>query len=230
TLSVSDTGIGFEPEQSDDLFKRFSQGDASATRRYGGAGLGLAIVKKLIELMKGDIIATSTPGEGSVFTVELPLTRDRIADLAPTQIVEAEDLSTETSLEGLSVLAAEDNPMNQRVLELLMDQANARVDFVENGEDAVAAVQRTDYDIVLMDLQMPIMDGVAATRAIRAWETAENLPRLPVIAVSANATDVHVAQAEDAGCDAHIAKPIVQEALFEAIARLVRPGASVLAA
>ena len=140
--------------------------------------------------------------------------------------VAVEDFDTETRIENLRLLVAEDNPMNRRVVELLLAQSGLQITFAENGKEAVEKFSTNRFDLVLMDLQMPIMGGLAAMRAIRAWERDNGRPQTPMLAVSANATDEHVLEAKAAGADDHIAKPIVREILFEAIARYAKPGDS----
>ncbi len=224
-LTVSDTGVGFAPEVAQRIFERFEQADISSTsRKFGGLGLGLSIVKRLVELMQGHVSAKSKEGEGSTFEVIVPLSRDRIAALGALTAVEVEDFDTETSIENLRLLVAEDNPMNRRVVELLLAQSGLTITFAENGKEAVEKFSNARFDLVLMDLQMPIMGGLAATRAIREWEKTNGRAPTPIIAVSANATDEHVLEAKEAGADDHVAKPIVRETLFEAIARYARGG------
>jgi PAS domain S-box-containing protein len=224
-FSVADTGVGFAPEVAERIFERFEQADISTSRRYGGLGLGLSIVKRLVDLMNGTVKATSEEGKGSTFEVTLPLTRDRIAALGPLSAVAIEDFDAETTIENLTLLVAEDNPMNRRVVELLLAASGMEIVFAENGREAVARFAERKFDLVLMDLQMPIMGGLAATKAIREWEAANNRAPTPILAVSANATTDHVEEAKQAGADDHVAKPIVREVLFEAIARYARPGA-----
>lgn len=225
-LSVADTGVGFSEEVAARIFERFEQADVSSTsRRFGGLGLGLSIVKRLVELMNGRVSARSKEGEGSTFDVVLPIERDRIAALGPLSAVAIEGFEAETTIENLRLLVAEDNPMNRRVVELLLSQSGLEITFAENGKEAVEKFSTARYDLVLMDLQMPIMGGLAATRAIRVWEQENGRTPTPIIAVSANATDEHVQEAKEAGADDHVAKPIVREVLFEAIARHGKPSA-----
>ncbi|MBI1360729.1 MAG: PAS domain-containing protein [Alphaproteobacteria bacterium] len=224
-FSVTDTGVGFAPEVAQRIFERFEQADISTSRRYGGLGLGLSIVKRLVDLMSGTVTARSAEGQGSTFEVTIPLTRDRIAALGPLAAVDIEDFDAETMIENLRLLVAEDNPMNRRVVELLLAGSGMEIHFAENGKEAVAKFAERTYDLVLMDLQMPIMGGLAATRAIREWERANDRGHTPILAVSANATTDHVEEAKEAGADDHVAKPIVREVLFEAIARYARPSA-----
>ncbi len=229
-MSVTDTGVGFAPELAERIFERFEQADISTSRKFGGLGLGLSIVKRLVELMNGRITAQSKEGEGSTFEVICPISRDRIAALGAMTAVAVEDFDAETKVENLRLLVAEDNPMNRRVVELLLAQSGLQITFAENGKEAVEKFSAGRFDLVLMDLQMPIMGGLAAMRAIRAWEKEHNRVPTPMLAVSANATDEHVLEAKEAGADDHVAKPIVRETLFEAIARYARPSEAGVAA
>ena len=222
-LTVTDTGIGFAPEIAERIFERFEQADISTSRKFGGLGLGLSIVKRLVELMKGRVSAQSQEGEGSTFEVICPISRDRIAALGAITAVAVEDFDAETKIENLRLLVAEDNPMNRRVVELLLAQSGLHITFAENGREVVEKFSAGRFDLVLMDLQMPIMGGLAAMRAIRQWERDNGRTHTPMLAVSANATDEHVLEAKEAGADDHVAKPIVRETLFEAIARYARP-------
>ncbi len=225
-LVVTDSGVGFAPEMAERIFERFEQADISTSRRFGGLGLGLSIVKRLVEMMHGTVKAVSKEGEGSSFEVLCPISRDRIAALGAITAVAVEDFDTETAIDNLRLLVAEDNPMNRRVVELLLAQSGVHITFAENGKEAVEKFSTMRFDLVLMDLQMPIMGGLAAMRAIRAWEKEQGRVPTPMLAVSANATDEHVTEAKEAGADDHVAKPIVRETLFEAIARHARPAAA----
>jgi len=222
-ITVSDTGVGFSPEFAARIFDRFEKADLSTSRKFGGLGLGLSIVKRLVDLMGGTISAKSEEGVGSTFEVELPLPRDRIAALGAIQAVAVEDFDAETKIDNIRMLVAEDNPMNRRVVELLLAQSGVQITFAENGREAVDKFMAGSFDLVLMDLQMPIMGGLAAMQAIREWEKETGRVRTPMLAVSANATDDHVHEAKEAGADDHVARPIVRETLFEAIARYARP-------
>lgn len=218
-MVVEDTGVGFAQDVADRLFQGFEQADASLSRKYGGLGLGLSLVKRLVEGMDGRVSAKSEEGVGSRFLIELPVAQDKISALGKFNTVEVEDFEAETTLEGLRLLVAEDNPMNRRVVELLMAQSGVEITFAENGKEAVDKFCDGGFDIVLMDLQMPVMGGLQAMREIRSWEREKGVPATPIIALSANATDDHVAEAKEAGAEAHVAKPIVREVLFETIAR-----------
>ncbi len=212
-IEVEDTGVGFDPHDADRLFQRFEQGDGSFTRRFGGTGLGLAICRQLVGLMGGTVGAVGRPGRGSTFTVELPW---------PTaQLEPATPLDEEATPAGLKVLVAEDNPTNRKVAELMLAAVGADTLCVENGKLAVEAVRDDDYDIALMDLQMPVMDGLEAIRTIRREEAASGRPRLPIVVVSANVAPEHLAASAAAGADAHVGKPIRAEELFGAIAGAV---------
>ena len=213
-VEVTDTGVGFDPDDAERLFQRFEQGDASFTRRFGGTGLGLAICRQMVELMDGSVRATSRPGRGATFTVDLPW---RPAE--PQADAAAGD---ETAPSGLKVLVAEDNPTNRKVAELMLAAMGAEAECVENGKLAVEAVRGTDYDIALMDLQMPVMDGLEAIRAIRGEEASSGRPRLPIVVVSANVAPEHMAASSAAGADGHVGKPIRPEELFSAIAEAVK--------
>jgi PAS domain S-box-containing protein len=213
-LEIADTGVGFDEAQGDALFQRFSQGDASITRRFGGTGLGLSICRSLVEMMGGRIEALSTPGEGSLFRVVLPLERaDPAATLAPAVAAPA------FTLEGpLRVLLAEDHPVNQKVVQYILEPLGAQLTIVEDGRQALDAMDAgVGFDLVLMDMQMPVMDGLTATRALRARETEAGAERIPVIMLSANALLQHRQDAQAAGADMHLAKPISAAGLIGAI-------------
>jgi signal transduction histidine kinase/CheY-like chemotaxis protein len=213
-LRVDDTGVGIAPENLDRLFDSFFQADASNTRRYAGAGLGLTICQELVTLMGGRILAESAPGEGATFTVILPL--ERVGDVvrAPAPVQEAAPADEPAAIR---VLAAEDNEVNQLVLKTLLGQAGVTPTVVANGALALAAWERETWDIILMDIQMPEMDGVQATREIRRREAETGRARTPILAVTANAMVHQVAAYEAAGMDGVVPKPIELGRLFAAI-------------
>jgi signal transduction histidine kinase/ActR/RegA family two-component response regulator len=213
-LQVSDTGIGVAPEKLAGLFQKFEQADASTTRRYGGTGLGLAICRDLAELMGGSIEAESRTGEGATFTVDLPLERLRDVDRTAPKPVAREAAPDGVSLR---VLAAEDNGMNQLVLRTLLGQVGVEPVIVANGREAVEAWAREDWDLILMDVQMPEMDGPTAAGMIRARERAEGRPRTPIVALTANAMAHQVAEYVQSGMDDFVAKPIEAARLYAVI-------------
>ncbi len=218
TFEVADTGVGFDPADADHLFRRFEQVDGSLTRRFNGVGLGLAICKQLVELMGGTIRAEGRPGRGATFTVELPL---------PFARPEAAPAATEpagASPDGLRVLVAEDNPTNRKVVELMLRSVGAEVACVENGAEAVEAVRLGAYHLVLMDIQMPVMDGLAAIRQIRAEEAKAGSPRLPILVLSANVLPEHMAASQAAGADGHMGKPISGVDLIAAVSAAAHAG------
>jgi two-component system, sensor histidine kinase len=222
-LVVSDTGMGFSRDTAKRLFSRFEQADSSITRAFGGTGLGLSICRSLVELMEGTISATSLPGVGSVFTVILPTKRVAASpEEKQTTPIQSETLQGGVQGSGdrhdeedspLRVLMAEDHPINQRVTSLCLEPWGAEITIAVNGVEAVDFFKRAHFDIVLMDMQMPAMDGLEATRQIRLFESQSNRPRTPIAMLSANAMEEHVAMALAAGCDHHIAKPVTPDAL-----------------
>ena len=234
TLSVHDTGVGIAPEKMPLLFQRFSQIDASTTRQYGGTGLGLAICGELAQMMGGRAWAESTLGEGSTFhaTLALPWCGDPGAAIAPT--LEPQLRLGDGGRPPRRVLAAEDNLTNQLVLRATMPLFGLDLTIVSNGREAVETWRGGHFDLILMDVQMPVMDGCEATRAIRAEERAKGLRKTPIIALSANAFQHQVEEYLAAGMDGHIAKPIelanAQETLQRVLMRSEEPDALSLAA
>jgi len=202
-MAVSDTGPGVPAERLEALFEKFVQADASTTRQFGGSGLGLAICRDLAALMGGKVTAVSLEGLGSTFTLTLPMVR---ADGQAAQAVQKEGAEL-TDRPGLRVLAAEDNPMNQQVLATLLGQLGVELVLVSDGAQAVEASARDDFDLILMDVQMPVMDGPTAARAIRAHELGLGR-RTPILALTANAMAHHEAEYFAAGMDGLVAKPI----------------------
>ncbi len=208
--SVSDTGPGIAPEARGRLFRKFSQADASTTRRYGGTGLGLAISKQLVEALGGEIGVSAAAGGGALFWFSLPMARAQALQEAPAT---AAALSPMRST--VRILAAEDNRTNQLVLKALLANADVEVTFADNGAQAVEAASAGDFDIILMDVQMPVMDGMAAARAIRAG--GGRCSMIPIVAVTADAMPEQVKLCLAAGMDAHVSKPLRPEALFSVI-------------
>ncbi|WP_448641974.1 ATP-binding protein [Geodermatophilus sp. URMC 63] len=219
-LSVADTGIGMTGAQLGRVFTPFTQADASTTRRFGGTGLGLSITSGLVERMGGRITVCSAPGQGTTFRVELPLpaVRGTAPAAAPAAAVRAD-------LGGARVLVAEDNEVNQLVARTTLEARGMRVDVVPDGAAAVAAVLTGDYDAVFMDCRMPVVDGLEATRRIRALEAAEGRPRLLVIALTASALVEDQLRYRQAGMDGFLPKPWTAEELELAL-DLVRAAVS----
>ncbi|QPF75344.1 response regulator [Roseateles sp. DAIF2] len=212
-FEVQDSGIGISEEAQARLFQDFEQADSSTTRRYGGTGLGLAICRRLAHLMHGEVGVESEPGAGSLFwftlRVEQPAPDDGRAPLPLSRNQIAQDLQQQFA--GTRVLLAEDNAVNQEVAVALLSSAGLKVDVAEDGQQAVDMVEQSDYALVLMDVQMPVMDGLDATRAIRASSRGRELP---ILAMTANAFAEERQRCLDAGMNDHVAKPVVAEQLF----------------
>ncbi|HNH34910.1 MAG TPA: ATP-binding protein [Rhodocyclaceae bacterium] len=213
-FTVSDTGIGIAPEALGELFRPFTQADSSTTRRYGGSGLGLVISRHLAHQMGGEIRVASTLGKGTTFRVELPFVRGNEAACASS--AEIDELPA--LRRGARILVAEDNPVNRMVIEGILQTFGVEPTLVEDGEQAVAQARVGRYDAILMDCQMPRLDGYAATRAIRAEETGG---RIPIIALTANAFAEDRQRCFDAGMDDYLAKPVPPVLLAQALARCI---------
>ncbi len=207
-FTVKDTGIGIEPESMTSVFESFTQADCSTTRKYGGTGLGLSISRNLCRLMGGEIEARSTPGEGSefhFFVLVSPETNETA--LAEPEVIA---LKPSASWKGqrLKVLVVEDNDINQLVVLEFLYGINAKVTLAENGRDAIDRWKSDTFDVVLMDIRMPVMDGVAAVREIRSLEKKQDRARTKIFALTANAMDHQIKDYLDAGMDQCLAKPI----------------------
>lgn len=210
-IAVADTGIGIADEDRNKLFIRFSQVDASDTRKYGGSGLGLVITKQIVELMGGNITVQSKEGLGSTFIVEVPLKLIKPAEEVEDEVAAEEEADPAVfSLAGHTrarILVAEDEPVNQQVIGKLLGMAGYSYDIAENGEKAVELFKQKEYQAALFDVQMPVMDGLAATQEIRALELQQNKKRLPIIAVTARAMFGDKERILEAKLDDYIAKP-----------------------
>jgi len=212
-IDVVDTGVGIAPERVDSLFEKFVQADSSATRRFGGVGVGLSICKALCTAMGGEITVTSALGQGSRFVVDLPLA----PGTSTARAAPAETVGPMGADASFRVLAAEDNRVNQLVLRTLLGQIGLEPTIVGNGAEALEAWEQGDYDLILMDVQMPIMDGAAATEAIRTREAASGRPPTPIVALTANAMRHQMEAYRAAGMDGFLAKPLDIGALFKTI-------------
>ena len=209
-FSIKDTGIGIAPEHQQRLFQRFSQVDGSINRRFGGSGLGLAICKQLVDLMGGEIGVESREGEGSTFWFRVPL-----ALAAAPGAVHASQ--SERPFKSARILLVEDVEVNQELAKTVLERAGHFVDVASNGVEAVNAVQLKTYDVVLMDVHMPVMDGIAATQAIRA---ADHVSRsIPIVAMTANVLPQQIAGLKVAGMDDHVGKPFRRLELLAAVER-----------
>ncbi len=213
-FTVSDTGIGIPREKLGQVFERFTQADSSTTRRFGGSGLGLTISKRLVELMGGRIWAESEVGKGSVFAFAVPFEIWATVNRPATAPVGA---GPEPALRELRILLAEDSPDNCIITMAYLEDTPYRVEIAGTGAIACEKFTAGDYDLVLMDRQMPVMDGLTATRAIRAWEQANDRPPTPIIALTASALKGDREMCLAAGCTAFLTKPIKQEVLLQAI-------------
>lgn len=210
-FSVRDTGIGFDPARKAQLFETFEQIDGAFTRRFGGSGIGLAVAKRLACAMGGRIDCDSTPGQGSEFWIDVPLPTDAAAEPPAPAAPEAGEAP-----QGLRVLLADDHAVNRQIVETMLAGA-AEVESVEDGQAAVRSFRDHRPDVVLMDMQMPVMDGLAAVREIRKLETEHQSGRTPIIMISANVLPEHVDAALTAGADMHLAKPVTVTSLFAAL-------------
>jgi len=220
-ISVTDTGIGFDADFKARLFQRFEQADGSITRRFGGTGLGLAISRALAEAMEGELEADSEPGVGSTFSLTLNLAR------APAGAVVKVSRPTQARPQEAGaprVLLAEDHPINRKVVELLFDGTGVDLTCVENGAEAVALYEKVPFDMVLMDMQMPVMDGLTAIRLIRARELADGGFATPIYTLSANAMPEHAEAAVAAGANGHLTKPIAAASLYAALEAALQAG------
>jgi PAS domain S-box-containing protein len=214
-FTITDTGVGIPDSKLGRVFERFTQADSSTTRRFGGSGLGLTISKRLVELMGGRIWVESVVEKGSVFSFAVPFevwaAGDNRRAAAPV------GTGPEPALPALRILLAEDSPDNCTITVAYLEDTPYQVDIAETGAIACQMFAAGQYDLVLMDRQMPVMDGLTATRTIRAWEQANNRPPTPIIALTASALKGDREKCLAAGCTAFLTKPIKQEVLLRAI-------------
>lgn len=218
--SVSDSGSGIPHERISDIFSSFEQLDAGNTRSFGGAGMGLSLVQRLVELLGGHIQVDTDPGKGSSFRFELPL---ELAPPADTPRVSEATLQAELPL-SMRALVVEDNPVNQRVAVALLNRLGFFTEAVTNGKEALAKVRsgHQDYDVILMDCQMPVMDGYETTRIIREWEVENDQDRTPIIALTADVLPGTEHSCLESGMDDYLSKPVRKQNLRDVIERWVK--------
>ncbi|MBB3195959.1 MHYT domain-containing protein [Roseateles terrae] len=214
-LSIIDTGIGIAADRLDRIFEAFAQADASTTRRFGGTGLGTTISRQLVECMGGRITVESVEGEGSVFHVHLPLAAGQALD------TEASDGGTSTGLPPLRLLVADDVPQNSELLQLILSRQGHEVRTVADGLAAVKALTEERFDLVLMDVHMPVLDGLGATRRVRNFEQANGRPRTPIVALTASVLEEDRQAALAAGMDGFAVKPVEPVRLVAEMARVM---------
>ena len=221
---ITDTGIGITPDVQQQLFRPFIQADSSHTRRFGGTGLGLAIVKQLVELMGGKITLKAL-GHGSCFQFAVYLAPPVLIDTdkAITAVVMQ---SLRTSWQGAHILLAEDTPTNQDVMKAMLHVLGCDVDIVANGQQALDVLMNSHYDLVLMDCQMPEMDGFEATSRYREYEKAHHLPRIPIVAVTASVLTDERAACLTCGMDDILTKPFKRKELAEILERWLKKPAA----
>ena len=215
-FSVVDTGVGFSPEVKTRLFARFQQADGSITRRFGGTGLGLSISRQLAGLMQGEVDCESVAGHGSHFWFEAPFPNT----VAPQATAEADEPGV-AQHRRVRVLVADDHTTNQTVVKMMLEQFGIETLVVDNGLKAVEALRQGPFDAVLMDMQMPVMDGLEATRTIRRDEAVSGRPRTPILMLSANALAEHREAGAKAGADGHVSKPITVAGLMNALSAVI---------
>ncbi|MBF0098512.1 MAG: response regulator [Magnetococcales bacterium] len=216
-IAVRDTGTGIPKEKQREIFQSFTQSDNSITRQYGGTGLGLTISQRLVDLMDGSINLVSEPGRGSTFTVTVPLPlagdgRDGLLTQEPDATPDVEQ-----SLTILDILLVDDSEDNRLLIKAFLRKSDHRLEMAVNGSEAVGMCQAKRYGLVLMDIQMPVMDGYEATKRIRAWEVANGLPPMDIVALTAHAMADESAAILTAGCNQHLTKPIRREQLMSVI-------------
>uniref|UniRef100_UPI00289C69E8 ATP-binding protein n=2 Tax=Brevundimonas TaxID=41275 RepID=UPI00289C69E8 len=214
-FTVEDSGIGFDAATRERLFTRFEQADGGITRKFGGSGLGLSICRQLADMMGGDLDCESEPGSGAAFILTLPL-----KPCAAPKTQEPADTAAQHAdgARAVRILVADDHPTNRRVIELILAQTPAKIVMAENGAEALEAFRADVFDLVLMDMQMPVMDGLTATQEIRLHEAAMGMARTPIVMLTANAMPEHVAAGRAAGADHHLAKPFNAAELLSLVA------------
>ena len=224
TMSVQDTGIGIPNEKQDQIFQPFTQIDASSTRKEGGTGLGLAIVRKLVAFMGGEVRLKSSEREGSTFTFSIPF--EKVGEAGGQAVLESVEAASgsirqdaaQKANEKKAILLVEDNTINQKVARAMLEKMGYKIDIAFNGAEAVDALQQKNYGLVLMDLQMPVMDGYEATRTIRNSGKVLNRA-VPIVAMTANATKEDRQQCLDSGMDDYVPKPVERKVMMNMLKR-----------
>lgn len=214
-FEVRDTGIGFRPEQRELIFGRFQQADSTVTRRFGGTGLGLAISRDLVAAMGGELDCSGRPGEGAVFWFEVSFASADPLSCQGSASGELADFST------ARVLVVDDNPTNRRVAELILHSAGIETVAAENGQLALDALCQQSFDVILMDMMMPVMDGITAVRTLRAREALKGDGQTPVVMLTANSLPDHIRASLAAGADRHLAKPITPASLLAVVSDML---------
>ncbi|NGZ05007.1 MAG: response regulator [Magnetococcales bacterium] len=213
-FQVADTGIGMTSEFQKRLFERFSQAETGTGRRYGGTGLGLSITRKLLEMMQGSIRVESQPHKGSRFSFTLPIRQANTITMPGRNSIHSRNIARH-----LQILLVEDCLENQILFQIYLESADATIVTVNNGQEALERIQQQQFDLVLMDMEMPVMDGLTATRTIRHWEQTHNCQPVVILALSAHATADKQQASLQAGCQDHLTKPVSKRELLEAMAR-----------
>ena len=228
TFAVMDTGIGIPLEKQNLIFEPFTQADSSITRQYGGTGLGLTISRRLVDLMQGRIWVESQPGHGSTFSFtvtlqvlegEAPATPRKSADRTGSGVAPGPSIPLGPGESLHPILLVDDSSDNVFLVKEFLKGSRYSVDVAENGVDALAKFNAGNYELILMDVQMPIMDGHTATRFIREWELDNHLPEVPILALTAHALQSEVEKSRQAGCTAHLTKPLQRQTLLSALAQ-----------
>ncbi len=223
---VTDTGAGISSEDQKKIFGKFTQADSSATRRYGGAGLGLSLAKSLVALMGGEIWVESEVGKGSTFHVALTLSYQQDSGDLPAQ--RASDRNIDRGMPHLKILLVEDNIDNQNLARKILEKAGFAVDIAENGKEALEAVRKYSYKVILMDVQMPEMDGFEATGLIRKLQAERGGERIPIVALTAHAMKGYREKCLEMGMDDYLTKPLNKRALLETLDRWIDRRVSIL--
>jgi CheY-like chemotaxis protein len=213
-FEVEDTGIGIATEDIQRLFTVFEQADSSMTRKYGGTGLGLVISKRLVQLMGGEIGLTSQPGHGSRFWFTTRLPKSQRKAIQTMIIKDSSETRLKAQCSGVRILLVEDEPINQEVSCWLLQEVGLIVDLAEDGAQAVEMARQNRYALILMDMQLPVMNGIEATRIIR---TLEGYANIPILAMTANAFTEDRQACVEAGMNDHIGKPVVPESLYDTL-------------